>query len=172
MRTHTAEASPALAAAADMTTAELIAHLVETYHDRLRETLPALESLAARAMRTGGAYRGQLRAVEQVLADLVDATLPHLDEDEHHVFPVLVGARPPPVGFGRVLAAMAEEGHIVDALVQKLLRATDGFHSPPDATPEHAQLVVGLAELARQLQAHVQLEQEVLLPRYNVAILR
>lgn len=160
-----------VAAGPEMTTSDVVALIVERYHDRLRDTLPRLESLAARAARSG-THREQLREVERILADLVDATLPHLDEEEHHVFPVLVGARRAPAGFGRVLAAMMVESRIVDELVERMRRVTDGFHLPDDALPEHRALVQGLAELAEELDAHTTIERDVLLPRYDSAVVR
>lgn len=161
----TTKTSPELDMALSLSTPELIEYLVREHHDRLRETLPAIQSAATHAT-----HRVELRGVATLVTDLMDALLPHFDDEEHHVFPVLAGRRTAPPGFLGELAAMRDEGRVVGSLLDGLTAATDGFEVRAGSPPEQRAFVLSLAQLTRELRAHVALELDVLLPRYATPV--
>src|SRR5690606_15674470 len=73
-----------------LTTSELVAHIVGKHHAFLRRSLPLVQRLAAKVKRAHGARNPKLAALEVAVTTLVDALTPHLDEEERELFPRLI----------------------------------------------------------------------------------
>lgn len=149
---------------------ELIDHIVDTYHARLREDLPRLEEMAGRVARVHGAKAPQtldrIAAIARELsADLHD----HMHKEEQVLFPAiraLAARRAPalPVPLDAPVRVMMREHDQAGALLAELRTITDGYAVPEWACATARALYAGLEELERDMHVHVHLENNVLFP--------
>jgi regulator of cell morphogenesis and NO signaling len=152
-----------------LTTPQLVALIVGRYHDGLRRVLPFAQALAMKVSRVHGDHNPKLRELEQVVIELVNTLLPHLEEEERVLFPLLSGAAPPPDEAQRQLTAMTEEHLVVAALLERVRQATDEFTLPPWACNSYRTLFSELEQLEADVFTHVHLENHVLKPRFAAA---
>lgn len=155
---------------------ELIDHIVERYHLRLREDLPRLDAMAQKVLSVHGEKH------PEVLPDLA-ATFHHLREEmeahtmkeEMALFPHIremeedadQGAGPPTTSTSvddPIAMMEAEHTEVAEALAH-LRELTGGFEPPTGACTTFRGLYHGLAELETDTHRHIHLENNVLFPR-------
>ncbi len=145
----------------------LVGHIVRRHHQYLREALPFLVPLAKKVARVHGAHSPNLAEVKELVEELSDLMLPHLDREEQVLFPALKGE-----GTGRdeVIAdelSTMHEDHLEVAQVLELLRtAADDFEVPEWACTSYTTLYRELAAVEADIFQHVHLENHVLMPRF------
>lgn len=147
----------------------LIQHIVERHHEPLRRTLPFLQALAEKVARVHGDSNPLLRDLAVAVAELTVTLLPHLDEEEGALFPVLSQAAPDPDAARRLLEGMAEEHATVAQLLDRIRASTGDYSLPPGACTSYRTLFAELWELEADIFTHVHLENHVLLPRFVAA---
>lgn len=146
--------------------AELIAHIEGTYHAGLRRDLPRLDSLVATVVRVHGETHAELSEVGRLYRTVRSAIPAHLELEEKELFPAILEAGPrDPAAVRRLLEAMRSDHDEVGAALHQIRELTNAYEPPSDACALYKQMLVGLAELERDLHAHVHLENNVLLPR-------
>lgn len=146
---------------------ELIAHIVERYHARLRSDLPRLLDLSRKVDRAHAARDDRPVGLTEHLTTMSAEILQHLGAEEQDVFPRIVAGR----------ALRSDEGvhrlvHDHEALGRALARTreiTKGFTLPADACPTWRALYAGLADLEREIMVHAHLENNVLFRRLPAA---
>jgi regulator of cell morphogenesis and NO signaling len=141
----------------------LVAHIVETYHARLRQQVPDLLRMARtveqRHAASAGCPRGLAARLEAMHAELGD----HLLKEEQILFPLILD------GLGRQAAApvhvmeVEHEQHREHLLA--LRRMTDDLTPPASACATWRALYVGLQQLEQELMEHMHLENNVLFRR-------
>lgn len=142
--------------------AELIDHIVRTYHEPLREELPRLESMARKVARVHGQSRpGTLEELSRVMTELRGELERHMEEEEREVFPGIVNHA---VGEGTSLESLEHDHSEAGAALEKLRRLTDDYRLPEEACATWAGLWLGLEELERTMHEHVHLENNILFP--------
>lgn len=146
---------------------DLVAHVIDTYHGRLRGQLPELVALAhkveARHAGTPRCPRGLADHLEVMQAAILD----HLQKEETILFPLIVDGR------GRQAAAPVhamevEHEHHREHLLA-LRRLTDDFAPPPGACTSWRALYLGIQQLEQELMEHIHLENNVLFRRALMA---
>lgn len=150
----------------ELTTPRLIAHIIATHHEYLRTALPFVDTLAKKVARVHGDHNPKLRELEPVVAALVAALLPHLDEEEQALFPMMMVRTPDRAALARPLAEMVTDHTAVGALLEKMREAADDYALPEWACKSYRTLFSELRALERDVLAHVHLENHVLAPRY------
>lgn len=146
--------------------AELLAHIVDTYHARLRSDLPRLDAWVEKVARVHGEAHPELAEVRQRYVALRSAILPHLALEEEQLFPAILASGSESTGETRRLLLQMEADHDdVGQTLHRLRTLTNGYKIPDDACPLYTQMLGGLAALERDLHEHVHLENNVLLPR-------
>ncbi len=150
----------------DLSTPELIAHIVGKHHDYLRRSLPFIRTLAAKVGRVHGAHNPKLPELAVVVEELAETLLPHLDVEEQSLFPSLTAAEPDRAAVSRDLAAMVGEHLAVAALLERARAASDDYTLPDWACGSYRTLFAELAQLERDVFTHVHLENHVLAPRF------
>lgn len=150
-----------------LTTAQLVAHIVGRYHDSLRRVLPFVKAMAAKVRRVHGDHNPRLHALDDAVDELVELLLPHLDDEEQALFPLLTGATPNPDEAQRQLTSMTEEHHAVAAVLERIREATEEFSLPEWACTSYRTLFSELEQLEADIFAHVHLENHVLRPRFT-----
>lgn len=143
----------------------LLAHIVVTYHEPLRQKLPYLLSLAHKVARVHGDRNDRLLHLAETMQRLHDSLLPHLDREERHLFPAIMGG-----GASETIRAEFATMHAdhldVAAMLDELHEATEGFRVPDWACASYRTLFRECEALDEAIRRHVHLENHVLMPRY------
>jgi regulator of cell morphogenesis and NO signaling len=150
----------------DLSTAELVAHVVERHHRYLREALPALRPLADKVARVHGPHEPRLVPLATTFRELADALEPHLDAEEQVLFPALLAREPDRAVIARELAAMHADHLAVGTLLGTLRALSDGFTTPEWGCTSYRTLMAELEALEMDVLRHVHLENHVLMPRF------
>lgn len=153
--------------------ADLITHIVRTHHTRVRQELPRLMTLSAKAASKHGGRHPELLRVHELSRDLDEDMSAHLRKEEEILFPYisrLEGANSeaqctcfPTVA--HPIAVMVQEHESAGAIVAELRRITSGYQAPEDACPTYRGLYAALHEFEEDLHRHVHLENNILFPR-------
>jgi len=150
----------------DLSTAALVAHIVERHHGYLRRALPYVLPIMAKVAKVHGPRDVKLQELEEVVRGLAEDLLPHLDEEEEVLFPLLVARTRSPEAVRGSIAQMLEEHLAVGALLARVRRLTDGFAIPEWACNTYRVLMAELEALEADIFRHVHLENHVLAPRF------
>jgi regulator of cell morphogenesis and NO signaling len=148
-----------------LSTPALVAHIISTHHAYLRRSLPFLRDLAAKVARVHGDHNPQLRKLSDLVGALTDALLPHLDDEEQSLFPLLMATNSDPIGVERSLSAMREEHLAVGALLEQMREQSYGYTVPEWGCRSYRTLFAELATLETDTLRHVHIENHVLAPR-------
>ena len=147
----------------------VIDHIVDTYHDPLREELPRLESLAARVTRVHGGKAAHFARLEAIVTELSAELLSHMQKEERVLFPAIrrieSGQGQPAVPIASPIAVMEEEHDHAGALLSELRVITGDYGPPVWACATVRALYFGLSELEAAMHVHVHLENNILFPR-------
>ncbi len=152
-----------------LTTAGLVARIVDRHHGYLRRALPAIAPIAEKVARVHGPHDPRLREVHAVFGALSDALLPHLDEEEEVLFPALMSRRTDPALLSRELDKMLTEHLAVGDMLARLRKLTDDFTLPEWGCNTYRGLLTELDSLEADILEHVHLENHVLVPRFAPA---
>ena len=156
--------------AKDLSTPALIDHIVGKHHAYLRKTLPFLRPLATKVARVHGDHNPKLRELAEVVEDLTETLLPHLDEEENKLFPALRATTGEPDPDTRAqLATMLDDHLAVAAMLERIHAYTDDYAIPEWACGSYRTLFRELEEVERDTLVHVHLENHVLRPRFAPA---
>lgn len=149
-----------------LSTPGLVAHVVATHHEYLRRTLPFARTLAAKVGRVHGDKDPRLQELADVVAELEDQLVPHLDEEEQVLFPALSTRNPDRALVERELKAMHEEHLSVGKLLERMRELSGEFSSPSWACNSYRTLMSELEQLEGDTLQHVHVENHVLMPRF------
>ena len=141
--------------------AELIDHIVQRYHEPLREDLPRLVAMAQKVLQVHGARDPvRLGLLEALVRDIADELLPHMQKEEAVLFPWLRAGHLARVAMP--IEVMRREHEVAGAQLAELRRLTDDYAVPPGACATWRGLWQGLETLDRELREHIHLENNVL----------
>jgi len=145
-------------------TADLIAHILERYHERHRQEFPEAIALARKveAVHAGDPQRPS--GLADHLAFMADDLEGHQRNEEMVLFPLLLA------GGGAVarfpIQRMRAEHVDVEAQLDKLAVLTTGFRPPAHACRTWKLLYAACKTLDNDLREHMRLENERLFPRF------
>jgi regulator of cell morphogenesis and NO signaling len=154
--------------------AELIDHILDRYHQRLREDLPRLDAMAAKVLVVHGEKHPEtLPALAATLGGLRAELESHMMKEEQVLFPAVRGlesaagggGQPAALGLSGPIAMMEDEHDDAARALAELRRLTGGFQPPVGACTTFRGLYHGLAELESDTHRHIHLENNVLFPR-------
>lgn len=149
-----------------MSTAQLVAHIVSKHHAYLRKALPMVQQLAAKVGRVHGERNPKLRDLADVVDELAETLLAHLDDEEEALFPALMARGRNDAAAAALLASMVEEHLAVARLFERIRAASDDFAIPEWACNSYRTLFSELAQIEADTLIHVHLENHVLKPRF------
>lgn len=141
----------------------LVAHIVSTYHARLRVQLPSLVAMARKVEVRHFDKPACPLGLAAHLAEMEADVLSHLEKEEQVLFPMILA------GAGRNSAQpvhvmeLEHEHHGVN--LQKVRDLTSDFTPPDAACTTWRALYLGLAQLEQELMEHIHLENNVLFRR-------
>ncbi len=155
---------------------QLIAHIVTTHHEYVKNELPRLAMLAEKVVNRHGDTQAHLPALKKVLAQLEEELIHHLGKEEHILFPYITkleeaqatGSAIPHGCFGTVshpIAMMIREHEDAGGLLAQIEQLTGNFTTPVGACPTYLAFYAGLKEFEQDLHQHIHLENNILFPR-------
>jgi regulator of cell morphogenesis and NO signaling len=142
---------------------ELIRHIVDFYHLRLRVELPELISLAAKVERKHGEKASCPRGLRAHLEVIHEAVLGHLAKEEQILFPMILGGRG--ANAAAPIAVMESEHLDHGQNLEKTRQITGDLVPPEEACPTWRALYLRLSRLESELMEHIHLENNVLFRR-------
>ena len=155
----------------DRPLAELAAHIVEAFHDPLRQELPRLRQLILKLQAHGEKHQQLLTALDRVISGFESLLLERMVVEEEAVFPLIAALETGCPGPEQRLSFAAYQDDADrfrrDARwTMRMLRAMTGdYLPPPDACPTWRALYRALEEFEQLMQLHVHLEANVLFAR-------
>ena len=153
-----------------LSTAALLARIVDRHHGYLRRALPYIEPISAKVARVHGDRNENLREAHAAFQSLAGSLLPHLDDEEEVLFPALVARAPDAELLQRELQRMHEEHLAVGDLLARIRALTDGFTTPGWGCNTYRVLMTELEALEADTLRHVHLENHVVAPRFGVTL--
>ncbi len=150
-----------------MSTAGLIAHIIDRHHGYLRRVFPFVAQLAKKVAGVHGDHQPNLRELRTLVDELIASLEPHLDDEESTLFPALMVREPDRAFISRELAAMNTEHLEVGAILEKIRALTDDFKPAEWACGSYRALYGELEALEADVLKHVHIENHVLSPRFS-----
>jgi regulator of cell morphogenesis and NO signaling len=152
----------------NLSTPELITHVIAPHHRSLRHDLPILRGLAQDVAREHGAQQPSLHEVARVVEQLAQSLLAYADDERATLLPKLLSREPWGARSTAALASMAAEHHEVATMLWVLRGLADDYACPTWAGAGYRTLMAQLAQLEADELRHVQIEKYVLVPRFVV----
>ncbi len=150
-----------------LSTAALVSRIIDRHHAYLRRALPYIAPIMAKVARVHGPKDAHLYELGEVFTALDAALLPHLDEEEQVLFPLLMARRSDSQRVGHELARMIGDHLEVGDLLARIRRLTGGFVTPEWGCNTYRVLMAELDALEADVLRHVHLENHVLAPRFG-----
>ena len=150
----------------ELSTPALTHYIIEHHHEYLRSALPLVISLATKVWRVHGERQPSLEALVMGLHELEYVLVPHLEEEEVSIFPMLESDAPDPAAIARMLASMEDEHAAVGELLATIRSVADDYAVPEWACSTFRRLFAELTNLEADIKRHVHLENHVLAPRF------
>ncbi|WP_026611128.1 hemerythrin domain-containing protein [Methylocaldum szegediense] len=144
----------------DAPPSELVAHILEHFHQRHRQQLPELTRLARMVERVHGEHPACPRGLADTLDSLRHELEDHMQTEEQVLFPLI--ARGEGTSARTLILVMRMEDHHHAEALKRLDKLTRGFTPPPVACSTWRALYLGLSGLCVDLMEHVYLEDNVL----------
>ena len=156
---------------ADRPLSELTAHIVEAFHDPLRQELPRLRQMVVKLHAHGDRHGRLLTALHREISRIESLLLVQMRVEEECVFPAIAALDH---GGASATERLALARYQLDAdrfrrnarWTIKMLRAMTGDYTPPaNACPTWRALYRGLEEFEQLMKLHVHLETHLLFAR-------
>ncbi|MCU0934388.1 MAG: iron-sulfur cluster repair di-iron protein [Thiobacillaceae bacterium] len=164
--------APAQPSWADAALTDLMGHIIDRYHGKLREMFPMLTQMGEKVINAHGERHPEVREVASTFAALHSELESHMMKEEHVLFPFIeqlesgLGHRHPMLGhIGSPIAMMMKEHDDAGAALATLRAATSSYAAPPDGCATFKGYYDQLALLERELHEHIHLENNILFPR-------
>lgn len=155
----------------------LIAHIVSTHHQYIRQQTPHIQRWLDRVADAHGEARPEVMRIRHSFTALASELSQHMAKEELVLFPAIerVAGGQPAVGLRRggwgfeglahpVRQMMLEHSHSGHDLAD-IRRASGDFTPPPEACTTFRALYLALEEFETDLRQHVHLENNILFPR-------
>ena len=155
----------------------LIAHILETHHVYMRESIPVISRYLEKLVSVHGARHPELNRIENAFGQMGRDLGPHLMKEEHVLFPYIAellawaearegGPRSSPFGsVGNPIRMMEREHEEVGTEMRLIRELTSDFTPPDDGCATYRVCFSELLRFEQDLHRHVHLENNVLFPR-------
>lgn len=161
-----AEATPLVSDdIAELDTPALVAHILQRYHQVHRAELPSLINRARKVEAVHADHPECPSGLARFLEEVEDVLDGHMAKEEEILFPMMLSAAPPPM-IRMPISVMESEHEDHLKTLAALRRLTGGLEPPEDACGTWCGLYAGLAKLADDLSAHIEIENSLLFPRF------
>lgn len=153
--------------------ADLVDHIISTYHQPLKKELSRIEQLAQKVARVHGENHPEMTQVLDIFSRFKAQLELHMQKEEMVLFPGIKAMEttgtPQIFGCGggieHPIDVMTQEHDDAGETLKELRRLTEGYAPPADACGTFKVLLWSLAQLESQMHEHVHLENNILFPR-------
>jgi regulator of cell morphogenesis and NO signaling len=142
---------------------DLISHIVDYYHRRLRDELPALIAMAARVEKVHAEKATCPRGLADLLERIHTAVLDHLTKEECILFPLMLAGRGAHAGAPIHVMEVEHREHAEN--LRQIRALTSNLVPPPEACATWRALYLRLEAFEAELMEHIHLENNVLFRR-------
>lgn len=142
---------------------KLIDHILEAYHEPLREELPRLESMINKVNRVHGKNYEVLDTLQHTFMAIKEDLEQHLPKEEQVLFPMIKAGKG--VLTLAPMTCMEREHEQLGQLLAQMRQMTNQYTPPEGACNTWRALWAGLADLESSLHEHIHLENNILHPR-------
>ena len=160
----------------DRSLASLIEHIVETHHVFCRREVVRLAALFKEVIDKHGKDHPELKRIQALFFKMSRDLSMHLLKEEQTLFPYITRVeeavgRNNPVSwpqFGTVenpIRMMVLEHDQTDEEIKEIRKLSKEYTPPADASDRYAALYEGLAAFDRDMQRHIDFENNLLFPR-------
>lgn len=148
----------------------LVSYIQEKYHDELRVELPALVPYITRVALVHGEKHPHLLRIQEIFGDLHAELLEHTDDEDKHVFPLILNFLNDPTPELKELVKphveeLENEHESVGDLLHELREITNDFTPPAGACGTYRTVYARLEQLEKDTFNHVHLENNILFER-------
>ncbi|WP_394235463.1 iron-sulfur cluster repair di-iron protein [Niallia oryzisoli] len=149
---------------------EIIKHVIEHYHNPLREELAALSPYVTKVAKVHGDNHPELLKVYELFYELKKELLEHTAKEEASSFPLLLALDKNEVenreeAIDEIRKLESEHDH-AGTILRELRSITADFTPPVDACGTYRLVYSRLEMLESHTFMHVHLENNILFPRY------
>lgn len=163
----TTDLQPAAVQPATLSVPSLIDHILTHYHAPHRQELPELIALAEKVERVHHDVPGAPLGLAAALADLAQELEAHMRKEELILFPAL--QRGAGGGVLGPIAVMRNDHDDHTEALARLERTAHHFVVPEGACGSWRRLYAGLVKFCDDLREHIQIENAILFPRFELA---
>ena len=161
------------ASAPGETMRDVIAHIQQRYHEPLRAELPRLSMMLAKVvLRHGERMPDVLLPLQATFEAFHDELLEHMAKEDAGIFPAIADLEGGAPGGPAVaqwlrdpLDMLVAEHRSAEVALARMRELTGSYTPPADACPTFRGVYYGLAELERDMEMHIHLENDILFPR-------
>ena len=153
--------------AAHEDTPDLIAHILERYHEAHRQELPELVTLAEKVEAVHATDPRAPHGLAEALKAMVATLEAHMEKEETVLFPAMQQGGGDSIR--RPIAVMRHDHAEHEQALARIAAATHGFNLPKGACRSWTRLYAGVRKLVEDLDEHMHLENDVLFPRFEAA---
>ena len=145
-------------------TGALVRHILERYHEVHRREVPELIRLARRIEATHHDHPEAPLGLADLLSRVFSEMEQHLQKEEQGLFPMILDGHP---DVEPAIAIMRDD-HDDHGKRLRQIEALTHDHTPPDdACAAWRTLYLGAQKFADDLRSHIDLENDVLFPRFE-----
>lgn len=156
--------------------ARVMEHIVETHHAYCRREVVEIEELFKDVIAIQGSIYPELKQMHDLFLQMARDLLKHLAKEEQTLFPYIAKVEGevskeapiswPPFGtVGNPIRIMVLEHLKTDDELEQIRRLSKGHTPPEGASENHRALYLRLANFERDMERHIECENEVLFPR-------
>lgn len=142
---------------------ELIPHILDYYHARLRRDLSQILEMAERVEQRHGSRQDRPAGLVEHVKTMAQELEQHMMKEEQILFPMILAGRGAMAG--GPISVMEREHADVAADLQRTRELTADLTPPEDACNTWRSLYLRLTALESDLKDHIHLENNVLFPR-------
>jgi regulator of cell morphogenesis and NO signaling len=158
-------AAPSHDAPIPESTSEIIAYILERFHNGHRRDLPGLIVLARKVESVHGSRPEAPRGLADFLDEMAESLEEHMRKEEQILFPMILNGGHPMISHPIGMMRMEHDDHTSN--LDNLLALTNGLKVPEDACGSWRALYEGLGELSAELKEHIRIENKILFPRFG-----
>ena len=159
------EVTPPRDATLPESTGDIIAYILERFHNGHRRDLPGLIVLARKVESVHGNHPEAPKGLADFLDEVAESLEEHMQKEEQILFPMLRSGGHPMISHPIGMMRMEHDDHVIN--LGKLLALTNGLNAPEGACGSWRALYEGLGALSAELKEHIRIENEILFPRFG-----
>ncbi len=150
----------------ELSTTDLIAHIIRNHHQYVRRALPEITFLASKVGRVHGGLDPRLQDLSQICSELAVCLTRHMDEEEISLFPLLQHAPADLAQIGKRLRDTEEGRSKAGRLMSRIRDISQDYRLPDWACTSYRTLFSELEHLEAGIHQYIHLENHVLVPRF------